>query len=169
MQDSQARTTGCCPAGKLLVTAAMVSVEQQTSAGAMPAQRPLPAGGLSAADMPSMAPSAPYRPPVCLPLSSYICLASSGCPPHAHWGVSHPFFCTVADCEALANFCRQPLSGQLWMRDICNPRFHLGRTGVSECPYYSMQIRQASNSMLMQDVVPFGWPTYDNMCSSSPP
>lgn len=51
-------------AGKLPVTAAMVAVEQQSSAGAMPAQRPLPAGGLSAADMPSMAPTAPIRPPV---------------------------------------------------------------------------------------------------------
>ena len=45
--------------------AAMVSVEQQSSAGAMPAQRPLPAGGVPAADMPSMAQSVPYRPPVC--------------------------------------------------------------------------------------------------------
>ena len=42
----------------------MVGVEQQSSAGTMPAQRPLPAGGVAAADMPSMAPSVPYRPPV---------------------------------------------------------------------------------------------------------
>ena len=56
-------------AGKLPVSAAMVGVEQQSSAGAMPAQRPLPAGGVPAADMPSMAPSVPYRPPVCPRLS----------------------------------------------------------------------------------------------------
>ena len=63
-------------AGKLPVSAAMIGVEQQSSAGAMPAQRPLPAGGVPAADMPSMAPSAPYRPSVC-PKSTpacYVCL-----------------------------------------------------------------------------------------------
>lgn len=59
-------------AGKLPVSAAMVGVEQQSSAGAMPAQRPLPAGGVPAADMPSMAPSVPYRPPVWPRLSLHL-------------------------------------------------------------------------------------------------
>ena len=53
-------------AGKLPVTAAMISIEQQSSPGLMSAQRTLLAGGTSAADMPSMTPSAPYRPLVCL-------------------------------------------------------------------------------------------------------
>ena len=143
MQGSQARTIGCCSAGKLPVTAAMVSVDQQTSAGAMPAQRPLPAGGLSAADMPSMAPSAPYRPPVCLPVASNICLAILWlCAPFL-LGLPHAFFCTIADCEALTDSCRQPWSGRLWMRDICNRRFHLGRMDVSECPCYSTPLRHS--------------------------
>ena len=57
-------------AGKLPVTAAMVGIEQQGGQGLMSAQRTLLAGGTSAADMPSMAPSAPFRPPVCPCLSS---------------------------------------------------------------------------------------------------
>ena len=53
-------------AGKLPVTAAMISIEQQSSPGLLSAQRALLAGGTSAADMPSVTPSAPYRPLVCL-------------------------------------------------------------------------------------------------------
>lgn len=52
-------------AGKLPVTAAMVSIERQSSLGLMSAQRTLLAGGATAADVASMAHSAPYRPLVC--------------------------------------------------------------------------------------------------------